>query len=254
MNRQSLESLLNKVKSSEMSTDEALLKLKNLPYEDLGFAKMDHHRALRSGSFEMIYGEGKSIEHLEQICENLVENNCNVFITRLEKEKANGLSKKFPQFRYIPIPRIGRIDTCPVSIQTKGEIFILSAGTSDLPVCEEAFETLNALGINAIRLYDVGVAGIHRLLDKVTLLQEALAIIVVAGMEGALASVVAGLVSAPVIAVPTSVGYGTALNGLTPLFGMLTSCSSGIVVVNIDNGFGAAMAVHRITLSQHGKI
>jgi NCAIR mutase (PurE)-related protein len=195
---------------------------------------------------EIVFGEGKSVEHIAGIAEEMAKKQTNTFVTRLAPDKAAELEKRLPGLRYVPMARVARYDVAPTEPREAGPVAVVTAGTSDVPVAEEAAETLLAIGLEPSRFYDVGVAGIHRLLHRLDDLQKTAAVIVCAGMEGALASVVGGIVSTPVIAVPTSIGYGTALSGFTALFAMLTSCASGVLVVNIDNGFGAAMAVHRM--------
>ncbi|MED1472089.1 nickel pincer cofactor biosynthesis protein LarB [Bacillus salipaludis] len=207
-------------------------------FEDLGFSKVDIDRERRTGFPEVIYGEGKTFEQISQIMGKLIESHGKVMVTRLSEEKAALLLKKFPSARYDAASRILLFGSA--SHQYQGEVMVICAGTSDLPVVEEAAITAEWMGCKVKRLYDVGVAGIDRLLAYREEITNASVLIVVAGMEGALPSVVGGLVRRPVIAVPTSVGYGAHLQGLTPLLGMLTSCASGMSVVNIDNGFGAA--------------
>jgi len=242
--------LLERVHKSEVSVDEALESLRKLPFQDLGFATVDHHRALRQGVPEVIFGEGKPAELIAAIAEEMVRAGSNVLVTRVDAAKAEAILAKIPDFRYAPLARTLSLELRPVHPRSKGPVAVVTAGTSDMPVAEEAAETLRAVGLEPVRHYDVGVAGIHRLLHRVDDLRKAAAVIVCAGMEGALPSVMGGMVSSPVVAVPTSVGYGTALSGFTALFAMLTSCASGVVVVNIDSGFGAAMAVHRMLLDR----
>jgi pyridinium-3,5-biscarboxylic acid mononucleotide synthase len=238
--------LLERVRASDVSVDDALESLKQLPFRDLGFATIDHHRALRQGVPEVIFGERKTAEQIAQIAEEIARAGHNVLVTRVDESKAQELIGRVPGFRYAQIARTLRLEVSPVPPRGQGPVAVVTAGTSDLSVAEEAVETLCAVGLEPVRHYDVGVAGIHRLLHRIEGLRKAAAVIVCAGMEGALPSVVGGMVSSPVVAVPTSVGYGTALSGFTALFAMLTSCASGVVVVNIDSGFGAAMAVHRM--------
>ena len=241
-----LRELLERVQAGEAPIEEALTTLRELPFRELGFATIDHHRGLRQGVPEVIFGERKSIDQLAAISEEMIRAKENVLITRLDPDKGDALASRLPGFRYAPLARVGAIEVVPVRPRPCAPIAVISAGTSDQAVAEEAVETLHAVGLEASRIYDVGVAGIHRLLHRVGELQRAAALIVVAGMEGALPSVVGGLVAAPIVAVPTSVGYGAALGGLSALLAMLTCCAAGVVVVNIDNGFGAAMAVHRM--------
>lgn len=237
--------LLLRLRRGEVEVDTALEDLKTLPFRDLGFASVDHHRALRQGVPEVIFGEPKTAEQIIGIAREIASSGQNVFVTRIDAEKAAAIADALPAFKYAAVARTGAIVSAPVPTR-KGTVAVVTAGTSDLPVSEEAVETLLAVGLTPMRMYDVGVAGLHRLLHRVDALRAADVVIVVAGMEGALPSVVGGVVAAPIIAVPTSIGYGTAMSGFTALFAMLTSCASGIVVVNIDSGFGAAMAAHRI--------
>jgi hypothetical protein len=238
--------LLERVKGSDVSVDEALETLRQLPFRDIGVATVDHHRALRQGVPEVIFGERKTVDQIARIAEEMVRAGHNVLVTRVDPEKAAGLVARLPAFVHHAEARALSIEVAPVPRRARGPVAVVTAGTSDAGVAEEAVVTLEAVGLEAARFYDIGVAGIHRLFHRLDELRKAAAVIVVAGMEGALPSVVGGIVSAPIVAVPTSVGYGTALGGFTALFGMLTSCASGVVVVNIDSGFGAAMAVHRI--------
>jgi NCAIR mutase (PurE)-related protein len=244
MDESRLRALLEAVAAGRVSNDEALAQLRVLPYEDLGFARLDHHRALREGMPEVVLGEGKTNDQLVAIATAIVERSGRLLATRISPEAAAAVRRELPDLRYHEQARCltAGIDQCP----EEPGIVVACAGTSDLPVAEEAAVTARMLGFEPCRLYDVGVAGIHRLLDKLPELLEAKAIVVVAGMEGALPSVVGGLVSAPVIAVPTSVGYGAHLGGLTPLLAMLNSCAPGVAVVNIDNGFGAGYMAAQI--------
>ena len=252
MTPEKIRALLEKVRDGATDPSEALLELKTLPFEDLGFARVDHHRALRTGAPEVIFGEGKTSEQIVSIATRLHASGTNVLVTRISPEAAESLQKALPQVEYLPVPKIARLVTQTPEPQTGGTVLVVAAGTTDLPVAEEAVATLEVLGHPVESLYDVGVAGLHRLLASHTQITQANVLIVVAGMEGALPSVVAGLVDRPVIGVPTSVGYGAALGGFTALFGMLTSCAAGISVVNIDNGFGAAMAAAQIN-RRHGE-
>ena len=237
--------LLLSVKTGETDIEKAVCEFKNLPFEDLGYAKIDHHRQLRKGFPEVIYGEGKAPEHIVNIMLKLKEkSNSNVLATRISKEVYEEIKNQVPDGLYYPQARILMIEQGEK--RSRGCIVILSAGTADLPVAEEAAITAEAMGNNVVRIYDTGVAGIHRLLAQRERLNKAKVIIVVAGMEGALASVVGGLVDKPIIGVPTSVGYGTSFNGLSALLTMLNSCASGVSVVNIDNGFGAAYSASLI--------
>ncbi len=231
-----IEKLMKDVAEGKVSPDAAVLKLKKAPFEDLGFAKPDLHRALRQGVPEVIYGAGKNAAQIDAIADRLIANGAEtVLITRIDSTRAAEL--RIPH-RYFADARIAIAGAMP-EIRTEGVILIATGGTSDIPVAEEAAVTAEALGNRVNRLYDVGVAGLHRLLSHDEDIMNARVIIVVAGMEGALASVVGGLADAPVIAVPTSVGYGASFGGLSALLSMLNSCASGVSVVNIDNGFGA---------------
>lgn len=241
-----LRELLEKVRAGDVSVDDAVVDLKKLPFSDIGAATVDHHRALRHGLPEVVYGEGKTVEQIVAVCDELVAGGHNLLVTRLDAEKAAVVCVAHPELTYDPLARVAHLQREPVATRDCGPVVVITAGTSDAGVAGEALITLGALGIEAKLLQDVGVAGLHRLLGQLDAFEGASAAIVVAGMEGALPSVLGGMVACPVIAVPTSVGYGTALGGFTALFGMLTSCASGVTVVNIDNGFGAAMAVHRM--------
>lgn len=229
--------LLNKVKYNEMDIQEAENILKKLPYEDLGFAKLDHHRKLRSGFGEVIYCSGKSTEHLVKIFQNFNEKKTDVLGTRASKEQYEIVKSVIPEAEYDELSRIIKIVSSDK--EKIGCIAVCTGGTSDIPVAEEAAQTAEFFGSKVIRIYDVGVAGIHRLLSKIDLIRQANCIVAVAGMEGALPGVIAGLVDKPVIAVPTSIGYGANFHGLSSLLTMLNSCAEGIGTVNIDNGFGA---------------
>ncbi len=229
--------LLSDVKSGAVSIEEASKILKRQPYDEMDFAKVDNHRAVRQGVSEVIYGEGKTVEQIVAIASKMVSNGeSNIMVTRLTAEVGNQVIDSCGGV-YHSEARIAVIN--PTASKGIGNIVIVSAGTSDLPVCKEAQVTAETLGSACTLISDVGVAGIHRLLDKLDIIQQAKVIIVVAGMEGALASVIGGLVSCPVIGVPTSVGYGASFKGLSALLAMLNSCASGVSVVNIDNGFGA---------------
>ena len=246
MERRQLAELLAAVQRGDCSIDDALARLRAMPFEDLGFARVDHHRALRNGFPEVILGEGKSPEQVIAIAERMAAAGSRVLVTRLAAEVAERLLAALPAFEYHPTPRLALRRAGPATPTGRGTVLVVSAGTADLPVAEEAALSAELMGNRVERLYDVGVAGLHRLLERRERLWEAAVLIVVAGMEGALPSVVGGLVDRPVIAVPTSVGYGTSLGGLAALLGMLNTCASGVVVVNIDNGFGAAAAATRI--------
>lgn len=240
MNVRLLQKLLNDVRDGKVSVAEALDGLKRLPFEELEFATLDTHRALRQGYPEVIFGQGKTEAQMKAIIKSMLEREENVLVTRVESAKGKALKKAFPKGEYKEVPRTFFVKSHPVRKTGRGKVLVICAGTSDVPVAEEAATTAEYMGNDVKRLYDVGVSGIHRLLHRKEDLWEAAVLIVVAGMEGALPSVVAGLVSRPVIAVPTSVGYGANLGGITPLMAMLNSCASGVSVVNIDNGFGAA--------------
>ena len=237
-------SVLQSVQSGALTPDEALLQLKLAPYEDLGYAKVDYHRAVRQGVPEVIYGQSKTREQIVGILESMIRRNCtNILVTRIGQDTADDLSERFP-LRYEPLARLAVV--CPEEVELRGSIVVATGGTSDMGVAEEAAITAETLGNHVVRLYDVGVAGLHRLLSNLEPLMSARVVIAVAGMEGALASVLGGLVDCPVIAVPTSVGYGASLGGLSALLSMLNSCASGVSVVNIDNGFGAGFLASRI--------
>jgi pyridinium-3,5-biscarboxylic acid mononucleotide synthase len=246
MNQSELLKILESVKSGELAPDKAIDRLKHLPFEDLGFAKVDHHRALRQGFAEVILGKGKTPQQVAEIVRAMLQkedSRHNILVTRADKKifaaakRASGKDARHANFHALSgIITIQR----NAEITGKGSILVVSAGTSDIPVAEEALLTARMMGNRAEHLYDVGVAGIHRLLEHREKLTQARVIICVAGMEGALPSVVGGLVSLPVIAVPTSVGYGASFGGVAALLGMLNSCASNVTVVNIDNGFGAA--------------
>ena len=238
MNENRLKVLLERVKAGETNVEGALSELRDLPFEDLGFARVDHHRSLRRGFPEVLFGQGKTAEQLGSIAASIAARGQAVLITRLEADKAAGLKTLFPQATYHPLSRTMTIGE-PEKVNGKGLIVVMSAGTSDIPVAEEAAVTARIMGNEVAEVYDVGVAGLHRLLDAREVMARARVFVVVAGMEGALPSVVAGLVDKPVLAVPTSAGYGTSFGGLSALLAMLNSCASGISVVNIDNGFGA---------------
>ena len=237
--------ILAAVQSGKASVDQAVEKLKHLPFENLGFARIDHHRSLRQGFPEVIFGRGKTARQITAIVRKMLVNEHNILVTRTDE-------KVFRQVRRMTAaasfyPDSGAITVIrDKTLHGKGEILVVSAGTADIPVAEEAFLTAQAMGNLVTTLYDVGVAGIHRLLSERDRLLKARVIVVVAGMEGALPSVVGGLVSVPVIAVPTSVGYGASLQGITALLGMLNSCASNVTVVNIDNGFGAGFVASLI--------
>ena len=244
MSSKKLSQLFEAVQNGALSVDEAIAAFATSPFEDLGFARLDHHRLYRSGASEVIFGEGKSGDQLIILAEALLAKKQNVLITRIGQEHAQCVRDVFddavwePQSRVLSIRR-EEIESC-------GQVGILSAGTADAPVAEEAAHCASFWGVEPVRYRDVGVAGLHRLLADLEQIRALPVLIVIAGMDGALPSVVAGLVDAPVIAVPTSVGYGTAFSGIAPLLANLNACAAGVTVVNIDNGFGAARAAHRI--------
>lgn len=246
MDSNDLRHLLNALQSGDLTIDEGLERLRLLPFEDTGIAMIDHHRALRQGVPEVVLGEAKSAEQIATIIQSMLNHGDNVLVTRLSGDKAASLAHDHPEGAYDPVARTFTVRRKPFEDLGRGKILIICAGTSDLPVAREAAITAGMFNNRVAELVDVGVAGIHRLLAHTELLREATVIIVVAGMEGALPSVVGGLVDVPVIAVPTSVGYGASFNGIAALLGMLNSCAGGITVVNIDNGFGAAFAATRI--------
>jgi pyridinium-3,5-biscarboxylic acid mononucleotide synthase len=234
-----LKTLLQQVRTGDVTPDAALDQIKSLPFEDLGFAKVDHHRELRMGVPEVIFGPGKSPEHFVEIFDRLAERGNTVLATRVSQEQVAQAVARFPQAEHNVTARTLVLRQTSEKLG-KGSIGIISAGTSDIPVAEEAAVTADVMGNDVTRLFDVGVAGLHRLLSHSDVLRQARVLVVCAGMEGALPSVVGGLVSVPVIAVPTSVGYGAAFGGIAALLGMINSCASNVSVVNIDNGFGAA--------------
>jgi NCAIR mutase (PurE)-related protein len=244
MQEATLRQLLQLFRNGKLSESQILHQLKTLPFEDIGVANLDHHRALRKGFPEIIYGEGKSPNDVKIIVKKMLEKKLPIVITRVTSEQIAAL-KKFPRFHFYERAQIITIN-CFQSNKRVGKIVVVSAGTSDIAVAEESAVTAELLGSNVERLYDVGVAGIHRLLRQVNIFHNARCVICVAGMEGALASVVGGIVSCPVIAVPTSVGYGASFHGIAALLAMLNSCAVGISVVNIDNGFGAGYQAHLI--------
>ena len=236
-NKHDILALLRGVASGETTPEDALLKLKEAPFEDLGYAKVDFHRSVRQGAAEVIYGAGKTPEQISGIARTMGERGCrNILVTRISQETADLVDQSVP-LDYHPEARLGL--AYPGEQKRLGNIVVATGGTSDMPVAEEAALTAEALGNEVVRLYDVGVAGLHRLLSHLEELMSANVIIAIAGMEGALASVIGGLADCPVIAVPTSIGYGACFHGLSSLLSMLNSCASGVSVVNIDNGFGA---------------
>jgi pyridinium-3,5-biscarboxylic acid mononucleotide synthase len=238
--------LLQALSAGTTDVDTALEQLRRLPFDDLGFAQVDHHRALRQGVPEVILGESKTPAQIAGVARSLIGAGQAVFITRLDAAKASEVLELVPELTYAAGSRTASYTSAEIPLRPGEPALVITAGTSDLPVASEALETLRMCGVPAHGIFDVGVAGLHRILSHVDALNRAPAVIVCAGMEGALASVVGGLIRVPVIAVPTSVGYGAALGGFAALLGMLSSCAAGVTVVNIDNGFGAAMAVVRL--------
>lgn len=238
MNENRLLHILTRVKNGGLAVEEACQALKTLPYEDLGFAKIDHHRAMRDNFPEVVYCEGKTDDQIKSIFANLALHNPNVIGTRAGAEAYDLVKQVLPDVNYNPVARVLYLNRAPLALI--GKAALITAGTSDIPVAEEAGQCLAIMGGEVVRIFDVGVAGIHRLLDKLEIINQVQVVIVVAGMDGALASVVGGLTRRPVIAVPTSVGYGASFNGLAALLAMLNTCAAGVGVVNIDNGYGAA--------------
>jgi hypothetical protein len=253
MNVKRLEKLLEDIREGKVAVRDALVTLRSLPFEDIGYATIDHHRALRRGFPEVILGQGKSSEQIIAIVQRMKQQGDSVLVTRVDKKKGLAIQRSIPEARYYPIPGIIILKNHEVEVVGKGLILVISAGTSDIPVAEEAALTAEMMGNQVERLYDVGISGIHRLLSKGRLIHAANVIIVVAGMEGALPSVVGGLVDRPVIAVPTSVGYGASFGGVAALLAMLNSCAAGVSVVNIDNGFGAGYVASIINRDREDK-
>jgi pyridinium-3,5-biscarboxylic acid mononucleotide synthase len=255
MTEKRIRDILDAVASGQTDAATAFAVLKDLPFEDLGFAKLDSHRTMRRGVPEVVFGENKTVDQIAAIGTRVTKTGTNLIITRLAADRARALKRKLPKLKYLPDPRIATIIVEPVKPRGHGVIMVISAGTSDIPVAEEAAVCAELFGNRVTRLYDVGVAGLHRLTSNLESIKTASVLIVVAGMEGALPSVVAGLLDKPVVAVPTSIGYGTAFGGLAALLGMLNTCSSGVTVVNIDNGFGAALAatlINRVGMKHQG--
>lgn len=242
MEKEKLKKLLSDLKDNKLSVDVAMDKLKDLPFEDIGIANIDHHRELRKGVPEVIFGQGKIPEDIIAIMKRMDAKDERILVTRLSGEKADKILKVFPESIYYERSKSLTLSKKNIEITGRGTILIVCAGTSDIPVAEEAAVTAGFMGNEVERINDVGVAGLHRLLARKDALAKAEVVIVVAGMEGALPSVVGGLVDKPVIAVPTSIGYGASFGGIAALLGMLNSCASGVTVVNIDNGFGAGYA------------
>ena len=238
MDQDQIRSLLEQVRSGNVEVEAAMERMRHMPFEDLGFAKVDHHRALRHGIPEVIFAKGKTSEQVLAIAACLLENSRNVLITRADPECAQLVAARLPEAEYFPLSGVIRFWR-DRTVRGRGKIAVVCAGTSDMPVAEEAQVTAEVMGNEVETIYDVGVAGIHRLMHNRDRLMDAKVVVVCAGMEGALPSAVGGMVSCPVIAVPTSVGYGASFHGLAALLGMLNSCASNVAVVNIDNGFGA---------------
>lgn len=236
--------ILQKVKSGELSVEEAQQLFRRQPFEEMGYAKLDTHRKIRSGFAEVIFCSGKADEHLLQIFGRLYEQDQEVFGTRASKEQYELIKSRYPMAVYDPISRIIKIEKS--GKERKGGVAVCTAGTADIPVAEEAAQTAEYFGTKVERIYDVGVSGLHRLLSQLDTIQKANCVVAVAGMEGALASVLGGLVDKPVIAVPTSIGYGASMHGLSALLTMINSCANGIAVVNIDNGYGAGYMAAQI--------
>src|SRR5271157_1518860 len=245
-------STLDKVKSGQISTEDALRELSILPYEDLSFAKIDHHRNIRTGFPEVIFGRGKTVAQIVIIAERLAVHSNKILVTHAGPEVYQAVSEKITDAVYNPVSRTIVVNHQPKTVLVPG-VAVVSGGTADIPVAEEAAVTAELMGNKVDKIFDVGVAGLHRLLDKLPQLREAKVLVVVAGMEGALPSVIGGLVAAPIIAVPTSVGYGASFNGLAALLTMLNSCAPGVAVVNIDNGFGAGYMAGLINLEKSGE-
>ncbi len=250
MEQRYLEDILNAVANKEKNVSQALDELKNLPYEDIGYANIDQHRNIRTGQGEVLFGEGKTPAQTAGIVEHMYKNNDRIMVTRANTEHFEAVKKVVPDAVYHEASRIIIIGDLIEESKRKGNVAVVTAGTSDIPIAEEAAISLEFFGNRADRIFDVGVAGIHRLFDRVDRIREADAVIVIAGMEGALASVVGGLVSAPVVACPTSIGYGASLGGLAALLSMLNSCANGVGVVNIDNGYGAACLANKIVAAK----
>jgi hypothetical protein len=248
MNQEALRRLLERVKGGNLDVDAAMERMRHMPFEDLGFAKVDHHRALRHGMPEVIFAQGKTPQQVVSIAARLLKTSKNMLITRADAKTASAVKRKFPKAEYLPLSRAIRV-WGDRTIRGKGRIAVVCAGTSDIPVAEEARVTAEVMGNEVEAIHDIGVAGIHRLMNSRERLMAARVVVVVAGMEGALPSVVGGLVSCPVIAVPTSVGYGASFHGLAALLAMLNSCASNVTVVNIDNGFGAGYVASLINRS-----
>jgi len=248
VDKKELQMILQRLYDQKLSPDEVIKQLATLPYENLDFAKVDHHRSLRNGFAEVVYGKGKTAEQLVAIIQSLYKAKSDILVTKLEHNAYENIQQELPPECIYDNISLTLVLSKKQNRNKIGRIIIVSAGTADMPIAEEARITSEFFGSKTEKLFDVGVAGIHRLLDKINVLREARVIIVIAGMDGALASVVGGLVSSPVIAVPTSTGYGASFNGVSALLAMLNSCSSGVATVNIDNGFGAGCIAHKINL------
>ena len=245
MDASSLRKLLQQIKDGRVTPDEAVARMRHMPFEDLGFAKIDHHRRLRAGMPEVIFSQGKRPAQVAQIFKRMVSEGGNVLATKASKDHFRAVKKAVPKAVYRELAQAITLQR-DAATYGKGTVVVISAGTSDIPVAEEALVTAEIMGNHVAHLYDVGVAGIHRLLLNKKVLEDARVLVVCAGMEGALPSVVGGLVRVPVVAVPTSIGYGASFNGLAALLGMLNSCASNVSVVNIDNGFGAGYVASMI--------
>ncbi len=252
MNREALELLLTDVAAGRIAPADALLRLRHFPTEALGFAAIDHHRELRQGHPEVVFAEGKTVDQVVEICSRIAERSGRFLVTRADDSVGTRLREAFAEAVWDTVGRTVHLNSSPSSEATGAPVVIVTAGTSDIPVASEAASTAAAFGAMVERVHDVGVAGLHRLVAATDVLSKAGAVVVVAGMEGALPSVVGGLVDVPVIAVPTSVGYGASFGGLAALLGMLNSCAAGVTVVNIDNGFGAGVAAARIVALRRG--
>jgi NCAIR mutase (PurE)-related protein len=246
MDPNTLRQLLEQIARGELEVDAAFERLRDLPFADLGFANVDHHRPLRSGTPEVVLGSGKTLDQILAIVREIDAHGEPVLVTRVDEERGAELTRVIPEITYDATSRTAVLARKPIETRGWGPICVVTGGTSDIPVAEEAAVTAAFLGNQVTRLFDVGVAGVHRLLARKEVLEAASVVIVVAGMEGALPSVVGGLIGKPIIAVPTSVGYGASFGGIAALLGMLNSCAAGVTVVNIDNGFGAACAASLI--------
>ncbi|MBI50190.1 MAG: 1-(5-phosphoribosyl)-5-amino-4-imidazole-carboxylate carboxylase [Chloroflexi bacterium] len=250
MDTNKLKSLLEEIKSGSKEVDEGVKELVSFPYEDLEFAKVDHHREIRQGFPEVVFGQGKTPHQIKSICESILKRSGKFVVTRASGEAYKEVIKSIPEAIYDTDARVITVTSDKEEKKTPG-VTVICAGTSDLPVATEAALTAETMGCDVHRIHDVGVAGIHRLFDQLEVLQSSKVIVAVAGMEGALPSVIGGLVSAPIIAVPTSIGYGASFGGIAALLSMLNSCAPGISVVNIDNGFGAGYIAANIVLSHN---